>query len=137
MDSIRQGGKPNVGVPAPKASGAAPAKADPSTPAVQADAWIGSDAAFDVAAASERIVQASNGDLEQAYFKSITMRNLPKKDPAYEQKLRDMEHYPFAAAYTANVESSDPSINGIYISSPRVLFPEDDTFGRTGYGRQV
>jgi len=75
--------------------------------------------AFDVSDASERLIDSHKGDLEQAYFESLDMRNTSKKDPGYGAKLadyskklgydrnltademRDIEHFMFAAASVA------------------------------------
>ncbi len=74
--------------------------------------------AFDVAHASERLIASHGGDLEQAYFESLDLRNTTKQ-PGYAEKLeaysrklgmdrnftpdelRDVEHFLFAAASTA------------------------------------
>lgn len=72
--------------------------------------------AFDVSDASERLIGSHGGDLEQAYFESLDMRNTSQKEPGYADKLaaysqklgfqrnlsademRDIEHFMFAAA---------------------------------------
>lgn len=74
--------------------------------------------AFDVAEASERLIAQHGGNLDNAYFESLDLRNTTKepgyaaKLSAYSQKLgmgrdmtpdelRDVEHYMFAAASVA------------------------------------
>lgn len=74
---------------------------------------------FDVSDASERLIASHGGDLEQAYFESLEMRNTSKNAPSYPDKLaayshklglqrnltademRDIEHFMFAAASVA------------------------------------
>jgi hypothetical protein len=73
---------------------------------------------FDVDETSERLIASHGGNLEQAYFESLDLRNTtkekgyPEKLAAYSEKLgmdrnftpdelRDIEHYMFAAASTA------------------------------------
>ena len=82
---------------------------------------------FDISDASEAIIAKAGGDLEAAYMRSILLRNEDPKRPDYQQKLtqfsldaglkrpittdelRDVEHYLFAAAYTAGIAPSKPS----------------------------
>lgn len=97
-------------------SAARPAGGSP--PAGSADFRLGD--------AAERLIAQAGGDLEQAYFRSINMRNADPKAPSYQRdlvqlsldaglsrpitkdELRDVEHYLFAAAYTAGIAPSKP-----------------------------
>jgi hypothetical protein len=74
---------------------------------------------FDVGKAAEGIIQKAGGKLDEAYYRSINLRNMPKTDPKYQEalaafskdaglkqnitpdQLRDVEHFLFAAAWTA------------------------------------
>ncbi|HEY9898891.1 MAG TPA: hypothetical protein V6D00_06885 [Pantanalinema sp.] len=82
--------------------------------------------AFDVDEASERLIAHHGGDLDNAYFESLDLRNTTKepgygaKLSAYSQKLgmdrdltpdelRDIEHFMFAAASIS--EQGSPTAN--------------------------
>ncbi|GEM_PF-3969364 len=85
---------------------------------------------FDVDDTSERLIASHGGNLDNAYFESIDMRNTTKekgyaeKLGAYSEKLgmardltpdelRDVEHYVFAAASTA--EKRAPGADASYM----------------------
>lgn len=82
---------------------------------------------FDVSEASEKLIASHQGDLDQAYFESLDLRNTTKQDgyaaklAAYSEKLgyqrnltpdelRDVEHFMFAAASVA--DKAQPVPNG-------------------------
>jgi hypothetical protein len=85
---------------------------------------------FDVDDASERLIASHGGNLDNAYFESLDLRNTTKqpgyaaKLSAYSQKLgmdrdltpdelRDIEHYMFAAASVA--EKGAPAADASYL----------------------
>lgn len=92
-----------------------------------ADAQAPGSKDFKLVEATEAIIGKAGGSLEQAYFRSINLRNADPKSPDYQRtltqfsldaglkrpiskdELRDMEHYLFAAAYTAGIAPSEPT----------------------------
>lgn len=133
--NVSESRAPQYAAPKPRAAGPAPAASGPAQPRdglalsgarPAGEAPAAGSADFKLGDGAERIIAKAGGDLEGAYARSILLRNKDPKSPDYQKELtqfsldaglkrpitkdelRDVEHYLFAAAYTAGIAPSKP-----------------------------